>query len=236
MAQLIDLAKDLVSSGNRVDIFQYPSTLSFDSKVNANIKTIHSYTNPQRLFKKEGLSGWEYAFSVFFLIDELYASPILSGSYEQVQISHAVSFKTIPVGSDKVSIEMEMDKRKYKTKPYPNSSFKGNLLRSFIISLHSHPTELRGGKSYTSFFSPQDMHALLYGSIPMIGLVTYSDIWIFGRSKTSQNIALSLLQQVSTVLNDKGSNEAKKLLKDTCAYANIAMYQGRVGGGVSRFL
>lgn len=237
MAQFVEIAKKIIESSKLLELSQYPEIISFDSKTVANIKSIHSYTNPTRLFKKDGLSGWEYAFSIFFLIDELYISPIISGTYQQVQVAHKVSFKTIPLQNERVSIEIALDKRTFKSKPYPYERLRSRVNQGFIASFHSHPTEMVESKAYSSFFSAQDIRSLVYGSIPMLGLVTHTDIWFLGKSKGSQNISVSVLQESSRLLNKEGVLAVKQFLKQSAKDSGIAMYQGRVGGSsVERFL
>lgn len=237
MAQFLEIAKKVIETSKILELSHYPEIISFDSKILTSIKSIHSFTNPTRLFKKDGLSGWEYAFSVFLLIDEIYVSPIISGTYQQVQVAHKVSFKTIPLQNEKAIIQIELDKRTFKSKPYSYELLRTKVNQGFVASFHSHPTELFDSKSYSSFFSAQDLQSLLYGSIPILGLVTRTDIWFLGRSKVSQNIPVQILHEASLVLNKDGTSELKRFLKQSTKDYGITMYHGRIGGSsVVRFL
>lgn len=157
------------------------------------IEQLRKYTDSTaERFSKEhqGSTGWEYEMMMVFVDDKFYYSAIsTSRDYTQVTSKHSIQIEPDfdsknlvlvdkvlvdgkQVGSLTYKGNTEIENREQKVKS-------GNYNMGFVCHFHSHPQVQVNGlnKRIYTFFSPTDINSLLYGSTPLMGLVT-DRVWL----------------------------------------------------------
>ena len=82
--KFIDLSKKIINNLNNAQAIShsiYPDKISFGDEINKKIRKIDEYSKkPSIINRSEGTVNYEYGFSTFNFLDEVYASQIISGS------------------------------------------------------------------------------------------------------------------------------------------------------------
>lgn len=235
--QLTKLAIEILrkrKEGKEIRLSDWPSDFTIETEITTNIKRLSGYTNSNKN-KRDGASGWEYEMTYILFFNKLFPSEITSGNYSQVTYSHSFSAKP-EQKDDKVRFYVLIDSKKYKSDWFEVKKVNEEMIYGHVISFHTHPLQKQEGKSLGySFFSPADLHSLLRGPSPMIGMIAGSDLWIAGRTSSSKMPDPNDLMEVSRaeeigIFNMQA--KIKELLKET----DIAFYSGRVGGRMRRVI
>ena len=177
-----------------------------------NIKNLRKFTDSgSKNFSSEysGSTGWEYEMMMVKVNDQyFYSNPTTSKNYTQVSSSHKLNIEPRNSGElliDDVFINKRQVGKIVYRKPEEISARNqairdGKFQVGFVCHFHSHPRVQKDKTSrtagdhnadeniYYTFFSPQDIYALLSGSTPLMGLVT-DRLWLIGKTaQTRQKI------------------------------------------------
>ncbi|MCA9379123.1 hypothetical protein KC640_01720, partial [Candidatus Dojkabacteria bacterium] len=195
--------------------------------------------------KHHGSTGWEYEIMMAYIDGKFfYSSPTTSKDYTQVQSKHSLRFEMehdprskTPSVKDHIFIDDKKvgslvahgpEQIQARNRKMQEKTFQAG----FVCHFHSHPQiQLQGSKRriYT-FFSPQDLNSLMYGSTPIMGLVT-DRLWLLVKPPTN-NLPPTRqeLQEVTRVeVQDPESltNAAGKLMQKY----NWTLYTAKFGAG-----
>lgn len=166
------------------------------------ITTLRKYTDSgAKNFSEsyQGSTGWEYEMMMAYVDGKLfYSIPTTSKDYNQVQSRHSLRFEMehdfksqTPSVKDHIFIDDKevgsltaygQEQINERNKKMREKTFQAG----FVCHFHSHPQiQLQGSERriYT-FFSPQDLNSLIYGSTPLMGLVT-DRLWLLVKPQTN---------------------------------------------------
>lgn len=195
--------------------------------------------------KHQGSTGWEYEMMMVYIDGKFfYSTPTTSKDYNQVQSKHDIRFELehdfksktpsvkdhIFVDDKKVGslIAYGQEQIQARNKKMQEKTFQAG----FVCHFHSHPQiQLQGTERriYT-FFSPQDLNSLMYGSTPLMGLVT-DRLWLLVKPGTN-NLApthqeLQEVTRVEVQNPESLPDAAGKLMQKY----NWTLYTARFGEG-----
>lgn len=235
--KFIDLSKKIINNLNNAQAIShsiYPDKISFGDEINKKIKKIDEYSKkPSIINRSEGTVNYEYGFSTFNFLDEVYASHIISGSYYEIRTSHSINFKPQLEKSGKYRYEINLDGKVFKSKEYDLEKIK-KMNYGFSSIVHSHPYQLVDHKKHLSFFSNQDLSNLKFTNIPIVGIVVDGNIWLACVTNDIKDIHPKDLHQVSLILSGEGVNPANEYIRQNLNLYGIIFYHGKAGGTVYR--
>ncbi|GAB4286481.1 MAG: hypothetical protein Kow0081_4450 [Candidatus Dojkabacteria bacterium] len=216
--------------GQGITSSDLPDRISFPKNITKRIKSIERYTNKNT--KDQGAAGWEYAFSVLLVQDELYISSVQSGNYENVKVSHSYKVRPeIDQKRNKLQLIIRFDNLTIKSKYYELQEFTPPIIHGLIATFHTHPKYFYNRHTFQyTFFSPQDIFALVYGRTPVLGLIAGGDIWLAVKTVNAKQIPGELLLEASKIELQAGMDAVKNFVKQQMRNFGICFYYGKVGG------
>ncbi|MCA9386967.1 hypothetical protein KC669_02945 [Candidatus Dojkabacteria bacterium] len=234
LAQLSEIILKKIKSNTTISCSDWPDRISIPSKITKSIKNLSRYTDPKNS-KKELPSGWEYEQSILFFDGELLLSEPTAGNYERVKPKHSFSASPQYVSNSKMFFDLKVDNRKYKSKEYMTDSLVGrDLTYGFIASFHTHPKRIIQTKSIYSFYSVADLTSLIYGNIPMIGLIWGNSYWLACKSSSSKIPPLDVLDLITKEEFQSGIPGVIDMVKQNLLMYDLVFYQASLGNILRR--
>lgn len=218
------------------------------------IKELRKYTDSTAdKFSKEhvGSTGWEYEMMMAEFDGKFfYSAPSTSRDYTQVTSKHSLGVKpaldnaTMTL-TEEVTIDDKVvsktkitgrDKVEKRIKEVWSGEASTHKTRpQFVCHFHSHPQVQVSGseKRIYTFFSSQDLSSLLYGSTPIMGLVT-DRLWLLMKPKNSglSPTPADLQEVTRTEAQDPANLEAKAA--EVMNKYGFALYVAPFGGTFKR--
>ena len=136
-----------------------------------------------------GSLGFEYGAFVAYIVDSLYISNALAGSWTQVTTSGSVGYKYENQTDDSVDQVRQINNRKVGVKKYRivDVPKPDQVLNGFVANIHTHPRQSHpnGNGYFYGFYSPTDLRSLLQSNIPISGLIT-DKFWMLAKTFDSK--------------------------------------------------
>lgn len=223
-----------IKNQKRIDRSIYPQSIYFSTELIEKIKTIRSYTTPSAGFfaskDKVGISGWEYAIQCVYFVDKLYIGKPIAGNYSSVSISQKIHVEPLYRNNNQeVSFSLHIGDLQQKTAWYQTKNINKPIFGVGAL-FHTHPKVVdREGNVHYSFFSGQDIHSLIYGNSPIVGLIAGSDIWLACKTSSSANISGSCLNSINSNTKQRIFIEQNSEIKKELFDSNIVFYEGTLG-------
>ncbi|MDQ6985035.1 MAG: hypothetical protein Q9M91_00310 [Candidatus Dojkabacteria bacterium] len=234
------LTKNIISKekkGEAITSSTYPKDTYLDSEIIKKLKDIERFTNNEGfLTKKSGAVGWEYAVSLYFLIDKIYISKPISGNYSSVNVGGGARVHPIySQDNSNVKFELEIGDLKQITKNYKTKDLGSEIRFGKAATFHTHPKFYHDENTYQyGFFSHADISSLLYGNSSVLGLIAGNNLWLACKTNDSRMIPNELLSEASRQEVISGVESMKNFVSSNLNEYGIIFFFGSFGGKLKR--
>lgn len=249
--QLLDQIKKILDKRDHdnlpINISDWANELSLPEYYFKRCKEIEEATKSKAgWFVKEiknGSTGWEYTFTIYYAFGDFFYTKYVGGDYESVMpiIDSPKDFKAIPdYKNNKVTASFKLANRnkgkeewhKHEIKDIPIEKFQADNKKydnRFIpvITTHSHPNILIDGQSVGhTFFSQPDLSFLLKSSVLMLVMVSKNHIWFMcktsGLNKSYEEVVLGLRE--CTLAEQSGIDAIKECIRKNFTNSGLVFY------------
>ncbi len=233
------LSKSLLQTKKQRDLLykDWPPNIILNSVILDKIKYIEKLTTPEGMFvSKKGTSGWEYAFTIAYIIDELYFSKVKSGNYQSVLPDMSIKIEP-KVDSEKklVNFDIMIGENKTKSKSYKLDGFNRDFTWGIPMVVHTHPRTYFEDKSFAhTFFSEADFNFLKVTKVPCLALVTKNTIWLACTGGTQFTFPLNNIRSLNELERLGEFDKMLKLINDELRDCGVIFYYGKFGGKLKR--
>lgn len=234
--KLSDIAKKIVSQ-KTLSTSDWPDYIYFESETQKRFNEIKSFSMKSRnyLFVNEGgTTAYEYAVTIVFVIDEMYYSKPIRGTYKSVTPLPRISITPLQ-NNRNVSFDITIGESSKSSKQYDVEKVRDNIDWGIVMSAHTHPRMyIDKNNYYHSWFSMQDFSFLLGGPVPMVTLITDNSVWVACRGATSSFPNAQLVQHMTLLDRDKKYDEMKQYAKQISTAHSIIFYTGTISGRLNK--
>lgn len=233
------LSKNLIQVKKERDLTSkdWPGSLIINSSILDKVKYIEKLTIPQGLMvSQKGTSGWEYAFTVGFVIDEFYFSKVKSGNYQSVVPELSIRIEPV-VDSKKnqVNFNISLGENTTKSKSYKLDNFNKDFAWGIGMVVHTHPRIYFDDKSFQhTFFSDADFNFLRATKVPALALVTKNTIWLACNADSTYTFPEGIMQNLNGLERHGEFDKMLKLIKDELKDCGVIFYYGKFGDKLKR--
>lgn len=235
--QLGKVLSEKRNTGNLMSKSEWPNEILIESNVLNKLKEIEKYTNKESfLTRNQGAVGWEYGLHIYFLVDEVFPGKPISGTYNSVSVSEQANVATeFNKNRSKVKFILNIGGSNQKTKDYDSSILQERVEFFRLATFHTHPKNyMNDGTHIYTFFSIQDVFALLRGNIMIEGLLSGKDIWLMCKTSESKMISPQLLSEATREEMLGGTKGVIEFVKNNLNDFGIVFYQGSFGSKLRR--
>lgn len=183
----------------------YPATLELYSPVWDQVRELRKYTDGgaskmrAQFPNYSGSLGYEHSATLAYIVDKLYVSSLLSGSWTSVttqmhiQVKHDVEDEQHVIQQRLLNRRL-VEKRKYS---YSELNRLGKLEFGFLLNMHTHPQHSIGHQKIGyGFYSSTDIRSLLSSGLYISGLVT-DRLWLLCKTSLSKMPEADALARIS---------------------------------------
>lgn len=216
-----DFSKFIIQHQNKLpDAKRYPTSISLDSKIWAEIKNLAKFTSQ---------FSYEHSISLFSVHKEIIATPPTKGSKTDVVTRHQVSLQYQPKTKDFYEKQVLINGKLTRKSDVKVSNIPADPKIISLFNIHSHPGKVTDGETHYSFFSTTDLNTLFPAQSLCMGLVTDQFFLACKHSNSPpylSNGQQQTLDQINLEFYNKGELQTQMLEKLSAVFYKAEFSKG----------